>query len=406
MPDGHLHRLFIRKAMNDISTDADKLFEYTRSIRRDLHQNPELGFREVRTAGIVARELRGLGLEVATGIAETGVVALLEGAKPGPTVLVRFDMDALPIQEQSGAEYASGTDGVMHACGHDGHVSVGLSVARMLTQRREQIHGRVKFMFQPAEEGLGGAEQMLEAGVLQNPQVDTALSMHLWNERPVGWVGVTNGPLMAGGDIFAVRIEGKGGHGALPHEAIDPVAASAQIISALQTIVSRNVSPLDTAVVSVCSLHAGEAFNVIPQTAEFTGTLRTFDPGVRRKVVERFEKMITGMTDALGCTASVKVDRLTPAVINDAGITEIVRGAVQTLPGLHLDSGFRTMVSEDMAYVMEKVPGCYIMIGSANAEKGLTYGHHHPKFDFDEAALPNAVAVMTAATLAVLGKRI
>lgn len=390
--------------MNDISIDAAKLFEYTRSLRRDFHHNPELGFREVRTAGIVARELGELGLEVTTGIAETGIVALLEGAMPGPTVLVRFDMDALPIQEQTGAEYASGTDGVMHACGHDGHVSTGLSVARMLNQRREQIHGRVKFMFQPAEEGLGGAERMLEAGILRNPPVDAALSMHLWNERPVGWVGVTSGPLMAGGDIFAVRIEGKGGHGALPHEAIDPVAASAQIISALQSIVSRNVSPLDTAVVSVCSLHAGEAFNVIPQTAEFKGTLRTFDPVIRQKVVERFEKIITGMADALGCTASVQVDRLTPAVINDAGIAEIVRGAVQTLPGLHLDSGFRTMVSEDMAYVMEKVPGCYIMVGSANAEKELNYGHHHPKFDFDEAALQNAVAVMTAATLALLEK--
>src|SRR5512146_848727 len=178
--------------MNDITTDAAQLFEYTRSLRRDFHRNPELGFREVRTAGIVARELSQLGLEVTTGIAETGVVALLEGARPGPVVLLRFDMDALPIQEQTGAEYASQKAGVMHACGHDGHVSIGLSVARMLHQRREQIRGTVKFVFQPAEEGMGGAERMIEAGVLENPRVDTTLSMHLWNEYPVGWVGGTS----------------------------------------------------------------------------------------------------------------------------------------------------------------------------------------------------------------------
>jgi amidohydrolase len=390
--------------MNDISAGASQLFEYTRSLRRDFHRNPELGFREVRTAGIVARELGQLGLEVTTGVAETGVVALLEGEQPGPVVLLRFDMDALPIQEQTGAEYASNSAGVMHACGHDGHVSVGLSVARMLHQRREQMHGAVKFIFQPAEEGLGGAERMLEAGILHNPQVDAALSLHLWNERPVGWVGITTGPLMAGGDIFEVRIEGKGGHGALPQEAIDPVVTAAHIISALQTIVSRNISPLDTAVVSVCSLHAGEAFNVIPQWAQFSGTLRTFDPAVRQKVVARFEKIITGLADALGCTAIVKVNRLTPAVINNAQVTQTVRDSIQDLSGIKIESGFRSMVSEDMAYIMEKVPGCYIMVGSANSEKGLDYGHHHPKFDFDESALPNAVAVMTAAALGMLSK--
>ncbi len=391
--------------MNDISAEAAQLFEYTQKLRRDFHRHPELGYREFRTAGIVARELGQLGLEVTTGIAETGVAALLEGSQAGPVVLARFDMDALPIAEQTGAEYASESEGVMHACGHDGHVSVGLSVARMLHKHREQIHGTVKFVFQPAEEGLGGAERMLQAGILHNPAVDFTLAMHLWNDRPVGWVGITDGPLMAGGDIFSVRIEGKGGHGALPHEAADPVVAAAQIVSGLQTIVSRNISPLDTAVVSVCSLQAGHAFNVIPQVAEFSGTLRTFEPSVRQKVVERFEKIITGMAEALGCTARVKVDRLTPAVVNDVSIAQIVREAVRALPGQRLETGYRTIVSEDMAYMMEQAPGCYIMVGSANPEKGLDYGHHHPKFDFDEAALPNAVAVMSAAILALLARK-
>lgn len=388
--------------MTDIPVDAKNLFDYTRTLRRDLHQHPELGFHEVRTAGIVARELSQLGLEVTTGIAETGVIGLLEGARPGPVVLLRFDMDALPVQEQTGAEYASGTPGVMHACGHDGHVATGLSVARMLHQRREEISGAVKFMFQPAEEGLGGAERMIEAGVLQNPQVDATLSMHLWNEIPVGRVAVTPGPLMAGAEIFDVRIEGKGGHGAIPNEAVDPVVASAQVITALQTIVSRNVSPLDTAVVSVCRLRAGEAFNVIPPFAEFSGTVRTFEPAVRQKVIERFKAIISGVADALGCKAEVNVNRLTPAVINDPAIAERVRFALEGLPGIEVVSDFRSMVSEDMAFVMEKVHGCYIMVGSANAAKGLNYGHHHPKFDFDEDALPNAVAVMTTAALALL----
>jgi len=240
--------------MDDLYLKAQHLFEYSQSLRQDFHRHPELGFCEHRTAAIVARELGQLGLEVMTGVAGTGVVALLDGAQPGPVVLVRFDMDALPIQEDTGAPYASENPGVMHACGHDGHVAIGLTTARLLTDLRGSFGGTVKFVFQPAEEGLGGAERMVQAGVLDNPHVDTTLGLHVWNERPVGWICVSPGPLMAGADIFEVRIEGRGGHGALPHEAVDPVAASAQIISALQTIVSRNVSPLDTAVISVCHL--------------------------------------------------------------------------------------------------------------------------------------------------------
>ena len=390
------------KTMNDVFDQANELFEYTRELRRDLHQHPELGYHEVRTAGIVARELGQLGLEVTTGVAETGVVALLEGSQPGPVALLRFDMDALPIQEETGAEFSSLNPGVMHACGHDGHVAIGLTVARILHERREQIKGAVKLVFQPAEEGLGGAERMMEAGVLNLPQVDYTLALHVWNERPVGWVGVTTGPLMAGADIFDVRIDGKGGHGALPQESVDPVVAAAQIISGLQTIVSRNISPLDTAVVSVCRLRAGEAFNVIPQFVEFGGTLRTFEPAVREKVVERFSSLISAMAESFGCKAVVNVQRLTPAVRNDPAVTARVMQAVQGIPGLQVQSGYRTMVSEDMAYLMEKIPGCYIMVGSANAEKGLNFGHHHPRFNFDETVLPNAVAVMVSAALELL----
>lgn len=382
---------------------ANELYEYTRSLRRDFHKHPELGFREVRTAGIVAQELRKLGLEVSTGIAETGVVALLEGSAPGPTLLIRFDMDALPVEEQTGVEYASAHPGLMHACGHDGHVAVGLTVARILTSLRENIHGTIKLVFQPAEEGMGGAERMIEAGILENPKVDTTLSMHLWNTLPVGNVSVTPGAIMAGADIFSVRIEGRGGHGALPHETTDPLMTAVQIISTLQTVVSRNVSPFDAAVVSVCMVKAGDAFNVIPQTAEFQGTFRTFHPDVRQKVVERFEHLVTGLARAMDCVATVDLKKLTPAVINDAHLTEVIHQTVQEkFPNLHVLSTYQSMVSEDMAFMMEKAPGCYLLIGSGKSSPEDNYGHHHPKFNIQEEALPIAVAVVSASAMAIL----
>ena len=303
--------------MIDFLTQATSLFEYTQALRQDFHIHPELGFREFRTSGIVIKELEGLGLEVTKGIGKTGVVGLLEGAKPGPTLLLRFDMDALPITEETGAEYASQTPGVMHACGHDGHTAIGLTVAKMLHAHRDDLAGTIKFCFQPSEEGtngeeVGGAEMMLRDGVLDSPRVDMSLSLHLWNEKPLGWLGIAGGPVMAGAEIFTVRITGKGGHGAIPQQTIDPVVAAAQIVNALQSIVSRNVAPMETAVVSVTTIHTGTAFNVIPQTAELTGTIRTFDLGVRQKVVQRFEQIARGVGEALGCQVDVEVKRMTP----------------------------------------------------------------------------------------------
>jgi amidohydrolase len=391
--------------MKNFRAEAEHLFEYTRSIRRDLHNHPELAFKEFRTAGIVARELSQLGLEVTTGIAETGVVALLESEKPGPVLLVRFDMDALPILEDTGVDYSSQNPGVMHACGHDSHVAVGLSVARLLVEARDQIQGSVKFVFQPAEEGMGGAERMLEAGIMHHPDVDYTLSMHVWNEKPVGWVGISPGPIMAGADIFDVNIEGRGGHGALPQETVDPVVAAAQIISALQTIVSRNISPLDTAVISVCRVRAGEAFNVIPQSVNFSGTFRTFDAKVREKLIQRFETLVMKMAEAMGCKAVVSVKKMTPAVINDPIISPMLHKRIQEIyPDMIIDDSYRCMVSEDMAYMMEKAPGCYILIGSGYPETILNYGHHHPKFNINEDVLVHASAIISTAVLELLKK--
>src|SRR5512135_3216739 len=241
--------------MTDFLEEAKALFPYTQSMRRDFHIHPELGFHEVRTGAIVAKELEALGLEVTKGVGKTGVVGLMEGSKPGPTLLVRFDMDALPIVEETGAEYASQNSGVMHACGHDGHTAIGLTVAKLLLNHRDQLAGNIKFCFQPAEEGFngeeyGGNEMMIRDGVLEGPHVDRTLALHLWNEQPLGWIGVGAGPVMAGAELFTVKLTGRGGHGAAPHLTIDPIVASAQIITALQTIVSRNVAPLQSAVIS------------------------------------------------------------------------------------------------------------------------------------------------------------
>lgn len=384
--------------MPEFLQEAESYFDYTQDLRRDFHRHPELGFQEIRTAGIVARELSQLGIEVSSGVGKTGVIGILEGDHPGPTVLVRFDMDALPIEEETDAEYASLNPGVMHACGHDGHTAIGLTVAKMLNNRRAQLAGSVKLVFQPAEEGLGGARAMLADGVLGNPRPDLTLALHLWNEKPYGWLGVTPGPAMAASETFSVQLIGSGGHGASPHLTIDPVLAAAHVTTALQSIVARNVSPLDTAVISVTSIQAGEAFNVIPSTALLKGTIRTYLPQVRHLVLERFRDVVTGVSQALGCRVEIDLQEVTPAVINDPQVSARVQQVARRLfPEAELSTTERTMGSEDMAYMMQDIPGCYFFIGSNNSARGLNAPHHHPKFDFDERALPRAAALMAAA---------
>jgi amidohydrolase len=398
-----------RGNMTDFLQEAEALFPYAQSMRRDFHVHPELGFHEIRTSGIVAKELEGLGLEVTKGVGKTGVVALLEGANPGPTLLLRFDMDALPIVEETGTAYASQNDGVMHACGHDGHTSIGLTVAKILQNHRDELAGNIKFCFQPSEEGFndeecGGNEMMIRDGVLDAPRVDQTLALHLWNEQPVGWVGVAGGPVMAGAELFTIKLMGKGGHGAAPHLTIDPVVAAAQVVNALQTIISRNIAPLQAAVISVTSIHCGTAFNVIPQQAELTGTIRTFNPDVRKTLLERFEQVVRGTAETMACQVSMDLKRVTPAVINNDVIAAKVQAIARSvLPNVDLDTAaYMTMGAEDMAFMQEKVPGCYFFIGSNNKELHLDFGHHHPKFDFDEKALPRAAALMAAAAADIL----
>jgi amidohydrolase len=395
--------------MSSFLQQAKDLFPYTQALRRDFHVHPELGYREVRTGGIVAKELEALGIEVTKGVGKTGVVGLLEGSSPGPTILLRFDMDALPIVEETGAEYASTNPGVMHACGHDGHTAIGLTVAKILNEHKDELKGNIKFCFQPSEEGtngeeIGGALMMMRDGVLESPKVEKTLALHLWNDKPLGWIHVAKGPIMAGAELFIIKLTGKGGHGALPDSTIDPVIAAAHIITALQTIASRNVAPLQPVVVSVTSVHAGSTFNVIPQTAELTGTIRTFDPAIRKLVLERFEQITRGIAASMQCEVEITIKQITaPVINNDAVAASVAQSAQVVFPATEIDeSSYLTMGAEDMGYMLEKSDGCYFFIGSANDAKNLNYGHHHPKFDFDEQALISGVAVMATAAANLL----
>lgn len=394
--------------MPDFLTHAQELFPYAQSLRRDFHRHPELGFQEIRTGGIVAQELEALGMEVTKGVGKTGVVGLLEGTRPGPTLLVRFDMDALPITEETGAEYASQNPGVMHACGHDAHTAIGLTVAKMLHTHRDELAGTIKFCFQPSEEGpsgedVGGNVLMMQDGVLESPKVDMSLALHIWNEKPLGWLGIAAKPVMAGADIFTIRVTGRGGHGAIPDRAVDPIVAAANMVLSLQTIVSRNVSPLDTAVVSVTNIHGGTAFNVIPQEVRLEGTIRTFDNGIRQKVVERIEQIASGVASAMGCQAEVSIKLITPALVNNPSLAvRVQETARRLLPGSDLDVEYQTMTAEDMAFMQQKIPGCYFFVGSNDASRHLDYGHHHPKFDFNEEVLVRASALMASAAWDVL----
>jgi amidohydrolase len=363
--------------------------------RRDFHAHPELGFQERRTAGVVATVLQGLDYQVQAGVGETGVVGLLAGGRPGPVVLLRFDMDALPIQEESDAPYRSQNPGVMHACGHDGHVAAGLGVATLLSRHREVLGGKVKLVFQPGEERMNGASGMIEDGVLEDPRPDVALAAHLWTDLPLGRVGVASGPVMAAAEMWECTIRGTGGHGASPHQTADPVVAAAQVIVALQTIVSRNVDPQGTAVLTVGTVHGGDACNIIPERVVLSGTIRTFDPEIRTLVIQRLEEISRGTSAALGCSAEIELRGLTPAVVNDPAVTAEVRQVAADMVGEANLIEFRTMGSEDMAFINAEVPGCYIFVGARDELSGLARPHHCPQFDFDEDALPLMVGLLT-----------
>ena len=390
-----------------LSPEVAELAESVIDLRRTLHQWPELGFQEHRTSALVAERLRALGIEVRTGVAQTGVLGILRGNREGKTVLLRADMDALPIEEASGAPYASRNHGVMHACGHDGHTSILLTVATVLAQYRQQFSGTVKFAFQPAEElPPGGAKGMIEEGVLENPRVDSTFGLHLWNGLPVGKIGVDDGPIMASVDRFDIVIKGIGSHGAYPHTGVDPIVVGSHVIAALQTVVSREVPPLAPVVVTVGAFQGGTAFNVIPSQAELSGTVRTVDARIREEMPARLERIVRGVTSGMRAEFSFDYTFGYPVTVNDANRAQFARQVARQIVGdANVVTAGMTMGAEDMSYFLEAVPGCYLRLGSGNSDKGLIHPHHSALFNFDEAALPVGVEVLTQLTLAYLSGR-
>ncbi|GHO93992.1 peptidase M20 [Reticulibacter mediterranei] len=391
----------------DLKTEIDERVPDLIAMRRDLHEHPELAFEEVRTSGIVAQRLKALGLEVQTEVAKTGVVGLLRGGASGPdakTLAIRADMDALPILEENDIEYRSQIDGKMHACGHDGHTSILLTVADILSKRRAELKGNVKFVFQPAEEMVGGAEPMVEQGAMA--QVDGVIGLHLISNYEIGRVGVRSGPVFAGAQRFDISVKGKGGHAAMPESAVDPIVISAQIILALQTLISRETSPFSPAVITVASVHSGTAFNIIPEQATLLGTMRAFTRDHQQYLARRVAEVANGIATAMGGGCEISWNDAIPPCVNDPSMTELVQKAASATVGEdHVDSGEEVMTtgSDDMAIFLNTVPGCYFIVGARNEAKGAEYPHHHPRFNIDEEALPVGVEVLTRATLDYLG---
>jgi amidohydrolase len=364
------------------------------ALRRDFHRHPELSFEERRTAEIVAERLHAAKLEVRTGIARTGVVGVLHGDRPGRTVAWRADIDALPLTELLEAPFASATDGVTHACGHDGHTAIGITLAEMLAARRAEMPGTAVFIFQPAEEVLGGARPMIDAGVLERPRVDEVYGLHLSTQNPVGHVMARPGPSMASADAFDIEVRGRGGHGAYPHLSVDPMTAAAHILVGMQHLVAKEVAAQETAVLTVGQIVAGTKNNIIPATALMRGTLRCFDEGVRAQILERLGAFASDLARAYRAEATLRLgDMRCPAVVNHEAQTSFVHACAEAELGAGaVGPGRPVMASDDMCFFLRERPGCYFRVGIAPAH-GRSAPHHAPEFEMNEAGLPVGLRV-------------
>lgn len=391
--------------ISDLTTTVEGLRDQLVADRRHLHALPELAFEEHQTAAFIAERLHSLGIDVRTGIGRTGVVGLIRGGRAGKTVMLRADIDALPIQEENDVAYRSTRPGVMHACGHDGHVAILLGAARILAERREQLAGTVVLVFQPSEERIpGGALGMIEDGVMADPPVDAVFGLHIGQGAPVGTIELRAGPAMAAADGFRAEIVGVGGHASRPHTAVDPVLIAAHVVTALHSIVSREVDPLQSAVVSIGTIQAGTVANVIPPSAVMTGSVRSFDQALREKLARRIEATVVGIARAMGGDATVEYEFGYPVLVNDAAMTALARAvAVEVVGEERTREREPILASDDMAYFLQKAPGCYFSLGTRNEARGLTFGHHHPRFDIDEAALPIGVQMFVRLVERYLG---
>jgi len=366
-------------------------------LRRRLHRKPELSLVEHETAAFVAAELLTLGLDrIRTGIGKTGVLGTLRGGRPGPVTLLRADMDALPIEELVATEYRSENPGVMHACGHDGHVAILLEAARTLAARRAEVPGTLVFCFQPGEEGYAGNRLMIQDGALEDPHVDRTFALHLYSGLEVGKIGVRDGAFFASADEFDLTIRGRGGHGAMPHLAVDPVVGGAYFVTLLQTIVSREIAPKDPAVFTVGKFEAGTTFNVIPDEAKMKGTVRSFDAEVRKSMPERMERILAGLGAAMRFDYELKYHWSYPPTVNDRTINDVVREVGRaTLGAEAVVEHDIVMWAEDMSFMQEQRPGAYFIVGARGGDS-TSFAHHNARFDIDERALDVGYRMMVA----------
>jgi amidohydrolase len=381
----------MKRGVPNVRPEVQAIRERLIATRRDFHEHPEVSWHEERTQRVVLERLRELGLTDVRPIARTGVTGLVQGAKPGRTVLWRADMDALPVPEKSNLAYASKTPDVMHACGHDTHMAIALGIAERMTGQRDSLAGNGRFVFQPAEEGAGGAQACIADGVLEQPNVDVALGLHIRADVPLGAINVAPGPFFAAPTAFRITIEGRGGHAAAPHQSVDAVVVAAHVITALQTVVSRSMAPSETAVLTVGKVTGGFRGNVIAESALLTGTIRSYTDAVRETMLRRTEEITAGVCAAFGATYQFEHNTSCPPLVNNPQVAAFVREQAEGYFGTDRILAAPSMGAEDMSVFLEARPGCYFWLGGRNAARGIAGRHHDPAFVIDEDALPLGV---------------
>ena len=377
--------------INEIQKEKKGLLK----LRREFHIIPEIGFKEFKTSELILNEINSYGLKIKKNIAGTGISATLEGQKKGKTIMVRVDMDALPIIEKNEIDHISKHDGVMHACGHDGHMAIAIIVAKILSRNKEIIKGNVKFVFQPAEEGPGGARSMIEEGVLKDPKVDALLGLHIWNYLPVGKIGIRVGPLMASVNLFKLKIIGKDSHGAIPQDGVDAIVIASSVINALQTIISREISPFEPCVITIGKIKGGDAYNIIAQNVEIEGTVRAMNEKLNKEIPKKIDRIVKDITNAFRADYRLDYRFLYPITVNEKNMCKTVSDSARKMLGKeNVVEADQTMGGEDISYFLNKIPGCYFFLGSRNNRKNLNKPHHNQYFDFDEDCMTIGVKVL------------
>lgn len=386
---------------SDIKELSSNIINEIVDIRRDIHKYPELGFNEHRTSSVISNYLKNLGLKVYTNIARTGVVGVLEGDKPGKTIAVRADMDALPVTEENDVDYASQNENVMHACGHDAHIAIALGTAKILASLKDRICGNVKFIFQPAEEGLGGAAFMIDEGALHNPGADTIIALHVSPLLKSGQISVGSGPVMASPSEFEIVIRGRGGHAAQPHQSIDPISIGVNIINMLQSIIPKKISPFRSSVLSVTCFQAGNTFNVIPSEALIKGTVRAFDNQTHDEISKNMHTIIASVTGAMGADFSFRYNQGYPSVVNNEKVVELIVNASRKIIGKEnvLENPDPTMLAEDFSFYTRKIPGAMFNLGCSSINSETFYNLHSNRFTIDESCIATGMEIMSQCVL-------